>query len=367
MRECTVQKDVPLAGFTTLGVGGNAEYFVEVDSLEAVHGAIQWANKHDLQIEVLGGGSNVLIADAGIRGLVVKYAAREIVFKKEAADVVLVVSDAGAEWDDLVRCTVEEGFWGLENLSGIPGSVGGAVVQNINAYGVTIEDVIECVQVLHIPTGTVHTLAQKECLFAYRDSLFKQKKGNKIRKEYVITQVELKVYKKNAPHTLYRSSSQSMETYLLEHAITDPTPADIREAVLAIRSRIGMLRGMYQSAGSFFKNVVVDRKNFDRIELLIKSSYSDLSKQFHPWHWTMDDGSEKISAAFLMECTEFNKTAFAGKTFNGTVGISPVHTLSIINVKNASAADIRNFVEEIQKSVENEFGIALESEVCFLQ
>ncbi|MEX0917681.1 MAG: UDP-N-acetylmuramate dehydrogenase [Candidatus Paceibacterota bacterium] len=352
----------PLALYTTIKIGGPAEYFVTVPSVENLIACVHEANTRHQPITILGGGSNILVPDAGVRGVVVQNAITGVSYK-EADDEVFVEVGAGVSWDSLVAEVVERGLWGIENLSGIPGSVGGAVVQNINAYGVTLADLIVEVSAVDLTNKSVTRFTQPECEFEYRNSFFKRPGAGK---EYAVTGVTLKLSKKPIVHSTYRSATQSLEQKLKEKGIVEPSPDHVRTEILSIRSNIGMLEGMFNSAGSFFTNPVISREAFKRVEAKVVEQYKAVSDAFEPWHWPVGTEQEKISAAFLMECTPYNKTAFRDKSFNGTVGISPVHTLSIINLGDASAEDVRQFAEKISDKVREEFEIEFRSEVCFL-
>lgn len=355
-------KDVPLARYTTFGIGGSAEYFAPVQDWAALKEALMFASAEDLAVTVLGGGSNVLITDAGISGLVIKNDIDGVVYE-EQDDATLVHAGSGISWDGLVAETVEKGLWGIENLSGIPGTVGGGVVQNINAYGVTLADVVESVEALDIQTGKNKIFSRAACAFAYRTSYFKKSGGGK---NFVITQVTLRLSKVSRLQMSYKSASQRMQDYFATHSITNPRSADVRAAVLEVRARIGMLPGQYKSAGSYFINTIVSSEAFERLAAVVREKYASKAADFSPWHWELPDGTVKISTAFLMECTPFNKTDFRAQCHNGTVGISPLHTLSLINVHNATAADVTAFAHIISEKVQHEFGVQLETEVCFL-
>ncbi len=266
-------------------------------------------------------------------------------------------------WDKLVLNTVKKNLWGLENLSGIPGTVGGAIVQNVNAYGVTVADMVTEVIALHLPSGKSRRFTPTECGFEYRNSFFKPAGAGK---EYAIIKVSLRLSATRKLQTEYRSSSQSIDAYLKERGVHEPTPTDMQEAILHIRSRIGMLEGMYQSAGSFFKNPIVSKTIFEKVEHTVRQEHETVSSKFEPWHWSVGEGHEKISAAFLMECTPYNKTGFAGKNYNDVVGISPAHTLSVVNLGQARASDVLAFTKIISDTIKEKFGIEFESEVCVL-
>lgn len=356
-----IKENINLAKYTTLGVGGCARYFAEIATEEELVGAIEWVNAEGLKIVVLGGGSNVLIADGGIDALVVRMGIQGIVSEARGGVEEYVHACAGELWDDVVATATEERIlWGIENLSGIPGRVGATPVQNINAYGASVSDVIVSVDAYHSITGERCTFEVSECHFGYRDSFFKTDEGSK----YIIVRVTLKLTKEQQANTVYRSASQSIQRFIENEGITTPTPSDVRRAVLSARKNIGMLPGMLQSAGSFFKNVILEKEEFTRLLAIIDEKYAEKAERLAPWHWALPDGREKVSTAFLMECTQYNKTDFKGKTFNNTVGISPLHTLSLINCGGASSDDISAFVSEIISEIQNKFGVTIEPEVC---
>ncbi len=359
-----IATQVSLKDKTTFHVGGVADFFVEVDTEGDLAEVLAFSHDKSLPITVLGGGSNVLISDEGVRGLVLQVSIGGVEYEDTSTDgSVLVRVGAGVIFDELVSDTTRRNLWGLQNLSGIPGLVGGAIVQNINAYGVTIEEMVYEVEAIDLKTGERRVFSREECDFHYRDSFFKRAgKG----KNYVVTRVSLRLSTTAPVHTSYRSSLQSIAQELHKKGIKSPTPNDMRESVLVIRRRIGMLEGMYHSAGSFFKNAIVTREDYVRIQSVVDQKYAEKGERFSPWHWELPDGLVKVSSAFLMECTPYNKTDFVDKKFKGTVGISPLHTLSIINYGDARAIHVKEFSDLITDAVHSEFGVTLESEVCFL-
>ncbi len=358
-----IKKDVLLAPFTTLAIGGRAKYFVEVEDEDVLIEAVRWAHENHVRITVLGGGSNVLIADDGIDGLVIKMSLRGITVEHCDDTYTYVRASAGEVWDDFVAWAVAQGLWGVENLSGIPGSVGASPVQNINAYGAMVSDVIEQVSAYHSAIGEKYILSKDECQFVYRDSFFKTEAG----KSYIITSVLFKLEKEKKVNVAYKSSSQSIKNFLEKENSIDPTSSDVRRAVLHTRKNIGMLLGMVQSAGSFFKNVIATKEEFMHLDAVVSERHREKSERLAPWHWSLPEGKEKVSTAFLMECTPYNKASYKDKTFNGAVGISPFHTLSIINCGGAHASDVVAFSSEIISAVYEEFGVTIETEVCHLK
>ncbi len=283
-------------------------------------------------------------------------------FADTADGRVRVTAAAGEEWDVLAATTVAQGLSGLENLSGIPGTVGASPVQNINAYGAAVADVIDSVEVYDGEADTVRVLSASECHFGYRDSIFKQPGG----KSLVVTSVTFLLKKAAAINVSYRSSSQSIEKYLLEKNITTPTVTDVRDAVLYVRSNIGMLLGQFRSAGSFFKNTVVSAQQFEIIEAVVAKEFAHISERLSPWYWNLPTGDIKIATAFLLECSPYNKNTYGTKRFKDVVGISPLHSLSIVTFEGATADDVKDFVLEIKTAVKNIFSVMLETEVDFI-
>ncbi len=363
IRPTCIEENVPLAPRTTLGVGGNAQYFAIIKSVDELSEVITWARYEKKKITILGGGSNVLVRDTGVAGLVLKMEIGGNSFESQENGNIQVFVGAGIEWDTFVKEAADRELWGAENLSGIPGSVGAAPVQNINAYGSSVSDIIVRVDAYHSETGEARSFTKTECCFGYRDSVFKTEEG----KKYIITRVVFELSKQKDLHIAYKSSSQSIEKFLEKEKIITPTSHDIRRAVLSIRKNIGMLQGIFKSAGSFFKNTVLTSEEFSRLDTLIQKQYAEKSAQLTPWHWHLPDGREKVSTAFLMECSPYNKTAYAGKAYNNTVGISPLHSLSLINVNDATASDVMSFAEHIIHEIEKEFGVTIEYEVCVFE
>lgn len=357
-------EQVDLSQYTTLRVGGVADYLVEVTNKNELKEALTFAKeKTKTRPLILGGGSNLLIPDEGYRGLVIRMKSSGITFSETGNETVLVTATAGEGWDDLVNETTKKGLSGLERLSGIPGTVGAAPVQNINAYGASASDTIDTVAVFDTVTDSVRILSQEECRLGYRDSIFKQIAG----KDLIVLSVTFKLSKHIQNETAYRSASQSIERYLLEQNISDPNPADVRKAVLHIRSKIGMLEGQFRSAGSFFKNTTVSPEKFNYILDVVEKNFSVLGKKLMPWHWTLPSGEVKVSTAFLMECSPYNKqTCDVTKTKN-PVGLSPLHSLSIVTKENATTNDVKKFVKEIQNTLRNIFAVTIETEVIFIK
>jgi UDP-N-acetylmuramate dehydrogenase len=358
----TIQEHLSLAPYTTFNIGGPARFFIRAQTQEQVHDAISFAHQNHLAIFPLGGGSNILVSDHGFNGLVIKIELPGIVYE-DYDNHVEVTAGAGVIWDDLVRDTVERGYYGIENLTGVPGTVGAAPVQNIGCYGVDLADVLLSVDAIHIHTNLVETFTSERCHLGYRDSFFKTPKG----KEYIVIRVRLHLAKSGSTKYSYHD----MKDFFIQRGITHPSLADVRSALVAIRARKGMLQmdgfTRYQTAGSFFKAPTdIDPEHLERIRSIVVAEDEDKARSLEPWFWKQDNDTYKIAPAFLMEFTNFNKKDFYGKMFRGTVSISPTHTLSLINVRDATARDMYLFARVIQDAVKKKFNITLESEVCYV-
>lgn len=340
-----VKENVLLAPLTTIGVGGRARYFVEVKSEDEVREALQFARGNGLPVFILGGGSNIVVSDDGFPGLVVRNDIKgfrgEIVGGKARARV-----GGGENWDEAVRRTVEAGWAGLENLSGIPGTVGAAPVQNIGAYGASVDRVLTEVRVIDMETLKETVLSRKECEFAYRESVFKRKPG-----KFFITEVTFELVPGGEPDA---ASYPDIQKYFADRA-GKPTLSEMRLAIIEIRSRKGMVilpgHEAFRSVGSFFKNPVVERGAIERVNVSCPN----------PWFWEQEDGKVKVSAACLVE-----QSGFAKGYKEGAVGISPKHPLSLINLGGASAREIAAFAKKIKTVVWDKFGIELEEEAQFV-
>lgn len=345
-----IKENVALAPLTTLGVGGQARFFVTVENAEALQEAVRFADKMSVPLFILVGGSNVVISDQGFPGLVIRVALSGIDATFDG-DRVLVRAAAGESWDAFVEYCVSHGWQGIECLSGIPGSVGAAPVQNIGAYGVSVSSSIHTVEVFDRRDASITILTSDTCAFAYRDSIFKHPEGA----HFIILSVMF---------SLSRAGVGPLPPYHdLQERFPDQREAslhDLRKAILEIRSAKGMviLPGyeIYKSAGSFFKNPVVDPEAFARIETSLIGYPNRACTP--PWFWAQKNGQIKIAAACLIETVGFPKGYSEGQ-----VGISPKHALAIINRGGATACEIRTFAEKIEQAVREKFGVVLEREV----
>jgi UDP-N-acetylmuramate dehydrogenase len=341
-----MQEFVSLAPLTTLGIGGPARFLARITTEEELLEAIGFARSRSLPLFVLGGGSNLLVSDAGFDGMVVQIALTGAPEVEATAEGLLYTVPAGNDWDGFVRSVCEQGVGGVECLAGIPGLVGGTPVQNVGAYGQEVAETITAVRALDLETLEFVALAAAECGFRYRQSRF----NGADRGRYVVTAVTFRLQPNAVPKLAYADLKQ----HFADRA-TQPTLLEVYHAVRSIRQRKGMLlvegEADCRSAGSFFKNPVVAVGALDTIarELQIEAAAIP--------HWPAGDGRTKLPAAWLLERAGFVK----GYTL-GRAGISSRHTLALINRGDATAAEIAALRERIQQTVAQRFGIQLEQE-----
>lgn len=344
-----MRENIPLTPLTTLGVGGPARYFVEAKSDSEVIEAVEFARAHQLPLFILGGGSNLVIADSGFPGLVLKIGISQQGFDRSAGDLAIFTAGAGDDWDTLVARTVDAGCAGLECLSGIPGTVGGTPVQNVGAYGQEVSQTIREVRALDTREMKIRTLTNADCGFGYRSSIF----NTTARGLYIILSVSYALRPGGAPSLHYAD----LQNFFAGRA--DPSLAEVRAAVREIRHRKAMLivpgDEDARSAGSFFKNPVVTQRAFE--ELSSKLSGLGLELSSYP----AAEGFRKLPAGWLVE-----HAGFARGYSKGAVGISRRHALAIINRGGATAAEIVELKNEIQFRVFEQFGVELQPEPVFV-
>lgn len=340
-----MQENIPLAPLTTLKVGGPARFFVEARTVEEARSAVEFSQAKNLPLFVLGGGSNLVISDKGWPGLVLKVAIAGIRESFQANEAKFIVG-AGEVWDKFVAFAVSRNCAGVECLSGIPGSVGGTPVQNVGAYGQEVSSTIESVNALEIATLKQREFTRQECGFAYRTSIFNTTE----RGQYIIWQVTFALTRNGTPTIEYGDLKKYFAGWR-----EAPTLADTREAVRQIRSSKGMLivpnDPDCQSAGSFFKNPILNSEQHD--ELLRRAALRGLQVPSYP----ALDSQRKISAAWLVEHSGFAKGFISGRA-----GISRKHALAIVNREHASAFDIITLKDQIQSRVKEIWGVTLEPE-----
>jgi UDP-N-acetylmuramate dehydrogenase len=345
----TVLENVYLAPLTTLKVGGPARYFTEPKSAAEVAEGVNFARSKDLPLFVLGGGSNLVVSDAGWPGLVLKLAVRGIEERTENGKTLFDVG-AGEEWDRFVARAVARNCAGVECLSGIPGSVGGTPVQNVGAYGQEVSETIESVQVFDLIDGQVRELCAEACGLQYRTSIFNTSE----RGRFIILRVTYALTPGGKPRIDYADLKKHFAGFQ-----NIPSLTSTREAVRRIRAAKAMLITPgdedCRSAGSFFKNPVLPAEQYD--QLTRRAAAKGLQVPSYP----ALDAQKKVSAAWLVEHSGFSKGYSSGQ-----VGISRKHALAIVNRGEASAADILGLKDHIQQRVDELWNIHLEPEPVFV-
>ncbi|MCL5667233.1 MAG: UDP-N-acetylmuramate dehydrogenase [Patescibacteria group bacterium] len=341
-----IKSGISLAPYTTFKIGGKAKWFCVAESLDDLKEAIKFAADRGEQIFVFGGGSNILVSDKGFGGLAVKIEFKGMGIISDGNGSVTYQVAAGEYWDGFVQKTVDENLWGVENLSHIPGNVGGVAVQNAGAYGQEASQVIEQVTAFDILTGEIKKIANKDCKFGYRSSIF----NNREKGRYVILSVKFKLSKTDKPNLSYRDLAKLF-------AGRQPAAAEIRQAIIKIRDK----KFPYPSeaangnAGSFFKNIVLDAETYGCVENIIKDRFGEeilgnmKKKVFHE-----PGGCLKIPAAFLLDICGLKDIR------TGNAAINPGQPLVILNkTGQASAEEILGVAAIVRGKVFEKTGLKL--------
>ena len=325
--------------YTSLRVGGPAKSIVNVSTEAEIIAAIEAAG--DSPVLIIGGGSNVLISDNGFEGTVIHIANNQAESEVDACSGATLTIGAGENWDDFVATTISRGFAGLETLSGIPGTVGAAPIQNIGAYGHEVSEFITRVRTYDRENKAIKTFTNSECEFEYRNSHFKKNPGR-----YIVLSVQFQIRRGeiSTPITYAELAKK------LGIAVGEKAPVvDTRKAVMELRAAKGMLLNPDDkdswSAGSFFTNPIVSTE--------IASALPEGAPK-----WPMADGRVKTSAAWLIEHSGIDK----GHAHGGAA-VSSKHVLALTNSGNATAEEIAQLARQVRASVEAKFGITLEPEV----
>ena len=344
-----IKENIPLAPFTTLGVGGSARFFAVVSTENHVVDALSFARARAIPVFTLGGGSNVVVADSGFSGLVLKM---EISGIQHAGGRVVV--GAGVEWDAFVQHCVDRDLAGVEALSGIPGTVGGAPVQNIGAYGQEACETIAVVRTWDTQSSEVVELSRAECAFAYRSSVFNTSAAGR----YIVLQAEFILRPHIRPNLKYAELQKRFA------AGYNPSLAEIRGAVIEIRKSKGMIFNSddpdSRSAGSFFRNPVISRDEFTLMEQRARDGGIIASSEIIPC-FDAPGGNVKLAAAWLIERSGFHRGYEHARA-----GISTKHTLAIVNRGRASATEIASLMRLIEEKVMASFGVVLRPEPVFV-
>ena len=328
-----------LSQYTSLRVGGPATKIVQVSTEAQIIAAIEEAG--DTPILIMGGGTNVLIADKGFEGTVIRISNNSVQAEVDACSGATLTIGAGEDWDVFVQTTIASGFAGLETLSGIPGTVGASPIQNIGAYGHEVSEFITRVRTYDRQEKALKTFTNSECQFSYHNSLFKSHPGR-----YVVLDVQFQIRRGELSDPItYLELAKELGVELGDKAPVVAT----REAVLKLRASKGMLLSSEDhdswSAGSFFTNPIISQQAADALPNAAPK-------------WPLNDGRVKISAAWLIENAGMHK----GDEVGGA-RISTKHVLALTNSGDATAADIAELAKRARDHVKEIFGITLEAEV----
>jgi UDP-N-acetylmuramate dehydrogenase len=350
----SVEENVPLAPLTTLRVGGPARFFIRVQTEEQIGEGLDFARKRSCPVFILGGGSNLVVADSGFPGVVLKIELSGIESHSSEAEE-RVSAAAGQEWDRFVQYCVDRNLAGIECLSGIPGTVGATPVQNVGAYGEEASEVILRIRVLDRSSYSILHLSNADCRFSYRTSVF-----NTIYKDrYIVLKVDFVLRPDGKPCLRY----EDLRRHFAGRS-ESPSIREVREAVLQIRKGKGMLLDEpgsdSNSVGSFFKNPIWDPEKTAALEKKARACGILESKGNIP-RFQAPSGQEKLAAAWLVERAGFCK----GYRF-GNAGISDKHSLALINYGGATAQEIVDLMHVIQTRVRTLFGIELQPEPTFV-
>jgi len=330
------QDSISLAPFTTFHIGGNARIFIEAKNEKDIENAIVYAREQNLPLFPLGTGSNVLVPDAGVDGVVMKICSNNISFENNGDETILI-AEAGTPWKKIVDEAGERNLFGIENLAGIPGTMGGAAVQNIGAYGSELAEVFKYADVINKITGTHERITRDNASFAYRTSLFKK------RREYIVIRVALRLSKRVLPNATYSDLVRAKDA-----GTPLTTPKEIANAICTIRA--GKFPNIEEegTAGSFFKNPII-----------LQSSAKELSARFQGLPiFPQENGMAKISLAWILD------KVLSLKGFSkGLVRLYEKQPLVIVARTGATATEVDKFAYEIEKRVFAATGISIEREV----
>ncbi|MCM2339003.1 MAG: UDP-N-acetylmuramate dehydrogenase [Burkholderiales bacterium] len=342
-----ILKNYDLTKLNTFGVKAFAKFFFELKEEKDLGGLFLSSEFKNNEKLFLGSGSNILFTK-DFDGIVILNSLKGISILKEDEDFVYIRALGGEKWHDLVLFSVDNGYWGMENLSLIPGTVGATPVQNIGAYGVEIKDVLENIEAYSIEDGQKKVFSNKECEFGYRESAFK----NKLKGKYFISAVVFKLHKKEKKNSDYKA----LQDYLKENNLEIKTSKDVSDAIIEIRRSKLPNPFVLGNAGSFFKNVYVNEEKlkellniFPEMPYFTEPSFTKVSEG--------KGGMIKIPAGFLIEMC-----GWKGKKV-GNVGVHDKQALVIVNYGGATGEEIKKLSEDIISSVYSKFGLKLEREV----
>lgn len=333
---CEIQENISFKPFTTFKLGGNARYFTEIGSLDDVENAWRFAREHRLKTLILGGGSNMLVSDHGFDGVVIKINLTGVSIQSEDAQHVSLKVAAGECWDDVAACCVEAGWWGIENLSTIPGSAGALAVQNVGAYGQEASELIESLEVYDMETGRRFEMSNKACQFGYRTSIFNTTHAGR----YLIVSVTLRLKKQGEPNLSYRDVAAYFE------GKKPPTLTEVREAIIAIRNAKLPDPAVIGNAGSFFKNLTLDAAAFRRMLDRVRDHCSQEIAAIIEARCRMSADQVKIPTALLLDVFGLKGLRIGG------AALYEKHPLIVVNATgSATADDVMSLMKTVRQAI----------------
>ena len=337
-----MKTNVNLKPYNSFGFDAVAKHFAEINEVDDLQTLIRNGDLQRKKTLILSGGNNILFQNEVFDGIVVYINTKGIEILREEGKEVVVRAQAGEDWPEFVRFCVEKGWHGVENLAHIPGKVGAAPVQNIGAYGMELKDSFLCCEAMDLTTGETKVFTKEECRFGYRESVFK----NELKGKYIITSVDF-LLKKDAPLNLEYGN---IKAYLEQNGIERPTLQQLHDAICAIRD--AKLPDVEQigSAGSFFKNPVIDRAQFEALQ----KDYPTMP------HYDEPNGKVKVPAGWLIE-----QAGWKGWR-DEHVGVYEKQALILVHYGGGKGQDIVELAHRIQDSVEEKFGIRISPEVNFV-
>lgn len=333
-----IKENQSLLNFNTFHVDVHASFLIRINNENEIVESFEFAKAKNLNYMILGGGSNVLFLH-DFDGVIFQPVNKGIEIVDENRDEVIIQIQAGESWDDVVRFSIDNNFFGIENLSAIPGSAGAAPIQNIGAYGVEVKDSLISVLGMKISSAKKLILTNQDCEFGYRNSIFKRELKN----DFLITSIRLKLSKIPKVNLSYSNLSE----YFSSKKMSEISSKEISAVIRKIRESKLPNPEMLGNAGSFFKNPVVSKLKYDELESQFDSIPS----------FIINENEVKIPAGWLIE-----KCGFKGKRI-GNVGTYEKQSLIIVNYSNATGKEIKSFAEKIRSEVKMKFGINLEYEV----
>ena len=337
----TIEHDISLKKYNTFGIEAQASSFVAIRTEQDLHDLFLTGRLRNQPFLVLGGGSNIVFTD-NYHGLVVRMETKGIKVQGVEGDDILVEAQAGEVWSDFVWHCINHDWHGIENLAGIPGTVGASPVQNVGAYGAEAKDIIEVVRAYDVHTGNLRVFSNSTCRFAYRNSIFKQE----LKDRYIVASVIFRLHREYVPNLSYKA----LATAVAMRGFGNPTGKQVAETVIELRNSKLPDPKVTGSAGSFFKNPVVTASQHDDL----KRRYPDMVS------FVTDDGHYKLAAGWLIE-----KAGWKAKRL-GNAGVYEKQALVLVNCGGCTGPEVEALAKAITADVDARFGVRLSPEAIII-